>query len=129
MDVSSSFLLRPNWTRPQGSSVVGMRFMKFSAMGEKREGEILFPANGASRLICRPLLHAGEATDVQSPASIAVEGIKAIASVGAERCVVRCRPPKKNSLFFAMGPPIVPPNWFRLRESRVRAYALRALNE
>jgi hypothetical protein len=83
---------------------------------------------GARSVICRPTLHAGEAKSVKSPASIAAVGTNASLSGGSERIVPFWYAPKKNSLFFAMGPPMVPPYWFRFSVSRFVAKAFRALN-
>ena len=66
--------------------------------------DLLF-TNGVFKVACRPLLHAGELTVVQSPASIWAVGMKAIAVVGRDRSVVAWCAPKKNSLFLTIDPP------------------------
>ena len=45
-----------------------------TAGGLNKEGLTWLLTNGADRLICRPELHAGEAKDRKSPASIAAVG-------------------------------------------------------
>ena len=51
-------------------------------------GSIQLLTNGARKVICWPLLHAGDVTAVQSPASIACVGMKARRSSGSWRRVV-----------------------------------------
>src|SRR5579859_4604684 len=119
------------WTKryaPQGSLVWGRVLTMFIAALSKRLGSILLPENGAPKLICRPL-HVGEANVVQSPPSIWAVGIKARFAAGCCRVSVSWYPPKKNNLFFLMGPPTVPPNWLRFRPSvRRRPSAPRPAN-
>ena len=59
---------------PHGSVVVGSRFARLSAAGLNSAGSIRLFTKGARSAICRPLLHAGEANAVKSPASIAAVG-------------------------------------------------------
>jgi hypothetical protein len=70
--------LLSGWTNlvsPQGLSVFGRRPVRFSAAGLKSAGSTRLFTNGARSVICRPLLHAGEANAVKSPVSIAAVGM------------------------------------------------------
>src|SRR5205809_878011 len=90
------------------------------AAGLNADGSIRLPAYGARSVIGRPLLQDGDANAVKSPASIAAVGTNAMLSVGVWWVTVPWYAPKKNSLSLAMGPPTVPPNWFRSRPSSFR---------
>src|SRR5437762_12405713 len=122
-------MIWPYVTRPHESVALGSRFTRFNAAGENTKGSIRLLVNGALNVIWRPALHAGVVMAVQSPASIAGVGTKAMPSTGAERNVVDWSPPKTNSLFLISGPPSTPPNWLRFNESRFGAKALRAFIE
>src|SRR5262245_26540455 len=112
---------------PHGSSDFGSSFAKFTAALLYDAGSMRLLTNGARNAICRPTLQAGEVKAVQSPVKIAAVGTNARFSGGSCRMVVPWYPPKKNSLFLVIGPPIVPPNWLRLIVSRLVAKAFRAL--
>ena len=45
--------------------------------------------------------------------------VSPVVAEGRDRSFVPCSPAKKNSLFWMIGPPIVPPNWFRFSPSFV----------
>src|ERR1051325_4569769 len=100
--------LLPEVTKPQGSDDFGNLFATATAALLNKAGSIRLFTNGAFRLICRPELHAGEAKTVKSPANIAGVGTKPCKSAGSCRIVVPWYPPKKNNLFFLIGPPSVP---------------------
>src|SRR3990172_8143972 len=114
---SLSLSFRPYLTRPHGSVVVGSILTTFSAARESNEGSTRPLTKGALKVICRPELHAGEAAAVKSPATICAVGTYLMLSLGDERLSVPWWPPKKKSLFCAIGPPNVPPNWLRFKLS------------
>src|SRR5262249_36836148 len=107
---SSSLLRRPNVISPHEFVVFGKRLTMFKAALLKSEGSTRLPTNGERSAIARPALHVGDAKAVKSPASIAAVGTYFLMAAGSCRSVVPCYPPKKNNLFFAIGPPAVPPN-------------------
>src|SRR4030095_13262773 len=100
----------PNVTLPHGSSVFGKYLTVSSAALLKRAGSTLLPENGFGKLTCPALLQLAEANDVKPPGSRCPVGTKAMLSEGSCRFLVPWYPAKKNSLFFLIGPPIVPPN-------------------
>lgn len=78
-------------TLPQGSLVTGSVFAMFSMTGLSRDGEIVLftnPRLGLS-VICLPLLHWGEASEVKSPVSAAALGILAMFWLPSDRSDVR----------------------------------------
>ena len=85
----------------------------FTAALLNNAGSIRLLTNGAFNVICRPTLHKGEAKAVKSPASIAAVGMYDCLLAGSCRVIVPWKPAKKKSLFFAIGPPNVPPYWLR----------------
>ena len=75
--------------RPHGSVDVGILLAMFSAALLRSAGFTLLPEiPGPVRVICRPLLHAGEVYAVKSPASMAAVGTYARLSVGTTRVFV-----------------------------------------
>jgi hypothetical protein len=99
---------------PHGSDEDGIHpeLMILTAAGLNADGSIRLFTNGARIATWRPLLHAGEAAVVKSPAIIAAVGTNARLSFDIWRERVRWYAPKKNSLSLTIGPPRVPPNWF-----------------
>src|SRR5438876_6611688 len=106
--------MAPQLIVPQASAAAGSKEATFSAGLSNEEGSIRLLTNGALSVICRPALQAGEVIAVKSPATVAAVGTKAMLFAGSWRRVVPWYPPKKNNLFFMIGPPKVPPNWLRL---------------
>jgi hypothetical protein len=64
-----------------------------------------------------PPRHCADITSLKSPASIFAVGRNTSVVVGRIRSLVICGPPKKNSLFWMMGPPMVPPVCARFNPS------------
>src|SRR5262245_14740815 len=95
---------------PHGSLVFGSLAAILSAALLYCDGSIWLFTKGARSATVRPAWQAGDAMADQSPASTAAVGTKLMLSDGSCRVIVPWYPPKKNSLFFMMGPPIVPPN-------------------
>ena len=60
-----------------------MYWRYFSAVGSNCDGLTWLFTNGARSAICRPLLHAGEASAVKSPLSIAAVGTNAWSVLGS----------------------------------------------
>src|SRR5215510_13852923 len=121
---SLGLLTPPNVVKPQGSLDRGNRGSLTSARDwrENSLGSTVFRANpfvpnGPLNVTSLPLWQAAEANSVKSPASIFAVGTNDRLSVGVERWMVACSPTKKNTLFFTIGPPKVPPNWLRFRPS------------
>src|SRR2546422_677283 len=79
---------------------------KFTAGALKRDAGMILPGNGVfdrgsviARLSCE-----------KSPDRIRLVSTVAVLVVGVPRSCVPCQPPKKNVLFFRIGPPIWAPN-------------------
>src|SRR5205085_9516895 len=103
---------------PHGSDVAGSLFATTTAGRLYNAGSIRLFTKGALNVIWRPPLQAGEANAVKSPAIIAGVGTYAGEPTGFWRNVKPWYPVKKKALSCRMGPPMVPPNWLRFRESR-----------
>lgn len=58
--------------------------------------------------------HTADSNVRKSPFNMSGVGKKMMLLFGLARCVVPWKPPKKNSLFFLMAPPMVPPKLWRL---------------
>src|SRR5262249_50198747 len=101
----------PNVIKPHGSFVVGSLEAIVNDTGSKFFGSILLftKPSAAGNVTVFPRL-AGEAAAVKSPDSMAAFGIQFCTLDGSWWLIVSWNPPKKNSLFFTMGPPTVPPN-------------------
>src|SRR6266550_4395411 len=73
---------------------------------------LLWPANGPLKVLA--LLQAALSNTEKSPFSMACVGTVSNCGV-ADLTIVSWKPAKKNNLLRMMGPPRVPPNWFRFK--------------
>src|SRR4029453_5807547 len=113
-----------------------MYWRYFSATGSSCEGVTRLSTNGARRETWRPLLHAGDASAVKAPLSIAAVGTNACSVLGCVWTIVPWYPPQTKHLFRAIGPASAPAKRFRERPSSrgvpvagsIAAKALVALN-
>ena len=81
-----------------------------TATGLNLAGSSLLFTKGAPSVMARPALQSADAIVVKSPSRIAAVGTKDCCALGLIRVIVSWYAPKKNILFFLIGPPIVPPN-------------------
>src|SRR5262245_1524377 len=76
------------------------------------------PVVGSINVLARPFdWQPAESIMLKSPLSAAAVGNRASDCGGAWRLRVPWYPPKKNNFSLRIGPPKVPPNWFRLSVS------------
>ena len=80
----------PHKILPQGSDDFGISawLRIFITAGLNWEVATRLFTKGALKVICRPLLHAGDVMVVKSPAIIAAVGTKDMVSIGSRRVVV-----------------------------------------
>src|SRR5688572_9613332 len=83
--VSSVLFGTPYVIRPHSFSAAGSLAARARAAGLKSAGLIWLFANGGLRVICRPLLHAGDAIVLKSPASMAGVGTNRSVSPASDR--------------------------------------------
>src|SRR5262244_3270983 len=107
---------------PVPGAPAGTRLRMRSAIGSKRATGTCLPGNGV--LLSGSMMLARDAE--KSPARWAAVGVTELLVVGATLSRVPWYEKKKKVLSLRIGPPMVPPNWFRFRPSWDAAKKLRA---